>query len=271
MDGGDSTAKVSIIIVIVLLTADSLFSLLGPDRVYPTDEMQRAFLANDFINLFMVALILLSILWFKPFDAVRARLIGVLFLPGAMFYITYNAVAYTVAFYPSAIFLPNLLLVILSVSIILHLLARTDTRPIQSRLKGVVRERLAGGVLITFGILFFLIAAVKWFGTLSGQAPIPRPEFAVKVADLLITPFWVAGGVMLWQRRSFGYLVGAGLLFQASMLFVSLLAFFIIQPILTPAPFLLTDFILILILGVICFIPLGIYFRAVLSTGRRQP
>jgi hypothetical protein len=92
-----------------------------------------------------------------------------------------------------------------------------------------------------------------------------RSELATAVADLVIIPAWVAGGVLLWRRLAFGYVVGAGLLFQASMLFVGLLVFFVVQPVLTAVPFRAGDFVTILVMGLVCFIPFGLFVRGVLS------
>ncbi|MBN1920005.1 MAG: hypothetical protein JW892_02070 [Anaerolineae bacterium] len=83
------------------------------------------------------------------------------------------------------------------------------------------------------------------------------------IADLLITPLWVISGVALWQRRTLGYVVGTGLLFQASMLFVALLVFFILQPFITDAPFPAEDFVAIFAMGAVCSVPFGLTVRGV--------
>lgn len=69
------------------------------------------------------------------------------------------------------------------------------------------------------------------------------PEPGVLVADLLTTPAWVVGGLLLWRRQAFGYVSGAGLLFQASMLFAGLLVFFILQPFVADVSFPVEDFV----------------------------
>jgi len=50
--------------------------------------------------------------------------------------------------------------------------------------------------------------------------PIAETELALHISDFLITPAWIIGGVLLWRRKEFGYVIGLGLLFQASMLFI---------------------------------------------------
>ncbi len=84
------------------------------------------------------------------------------------------------------------------------------------------------------------------------------------MADLLVTPVWVIGGILLWRRQAFGYVLGTGLLFQASMLFVGLLGFFVLQPQLAGTPFRAADFAVILVMGLVCFVPFGLFVRAVM-------
>jgi hypothetical protein len=162
-------------------------------------------------------------------------------------------------------FWPNLALAVLSIYTMLGLIASMDAAAIQKRLRGAVPERLAGGVLAVFGIVFTLWSIIVLVQALTGQATLSRPELATRVADLLITPPCVVGGVLLWRRQAFGYAAGAGLLFQASMLFIGLLAYFILQPFLTGAPFPVDDFVVVFVMGLICFIPFRLFVRGVSS------
>jgi hypothetical protein len=49
------------------------------------------------------------------------------------------------------------------------------------------------------------------------------------------------------------------------MLFIGLIAFFILQPLLTTAPFALQDAIVISIMGLVIFIPFELFLRGILS------
>jgi hypothetical protein len=51
------------------------------------------------------------------------------------------------------------------------------------------------------------------------------------------------------------------------MLFIGLVIVLILQPFLTNAPFVLADVVVVLIMGLICFIPFGLFVRGVLSGG----
>ncbi len=245
------------LLIVLLMAAASLAGLLFPTVVYPSDELRRAFLANDVVNLSIGLPILLGSLW----SARRGSLTGLLFWPGALFFATYNYAAYTVAMpftWQATLFLA---LVILSVAIISQLLARINAEAVKTRLQGKVFERLSGGVLAGFGLLFFLMAVGKVVSHFNGQTVLPWPEISVQIADLLITPCWVVGGILLWRKQALGYVCGAGLLFQASMLFVGLLVFFILQPIVTSAPFPIDDFVVIFVMGLFCFVPFVLFVR----------
>jgi len=50
-----------------------------------------------------------------------------------------------------------------------------------------------------------------------------------------------------------------------SMLFIGLIMFLLLQPVLTDAPFVLVDIIVVFIMGLICFIPFGLFVREVAS------
>lgn len=249
------------LIVALLMTIASLAGLLLPTAIYPTDELRRAFLSNDVVNLLIGLPVLLGSLWF----ARRGSLLGLLFWPGALFYITYNSIAYAVAMpwtLPSVV---NLALVLLSAYIIYALISNMDEATVQAQIKGKVPERFVGCVLVGFGLLFFLMAAGKIISFATGQTNLPWAEVSVQIADLLVTPAWVAGGILLWQKRELGYISGVGLLFQASMLFVALLVFFILQPIVAGVPFPMDDFVVIAVMSLICFAPFGLFIRGVVS------
>jgi hypothetical protein len=166
-------------------------------------------------------------------------------------------------------FVAYLVLVLLSVYVMFRLLSSMDTTVIQQKLLGAVPERFAGGVLVGLSSLFFLRAVGQVVNALTGQSALSEPELGVLVADLLIMPACVVGGVLLWRQQAFGYVTGVGLLFQASMLFIGLLVFFILQPLLTASPFPVDDFVVVFVMGLVCFVPFGLSVRGVLSSDSR--
>ncbi|PKN92736.1 MAG: hypothetical protein CVU44_13855 [Chloroflexi bacterium HGW-Chloroflexi-6] len=241
-------------LVAALMAAASLAGLFFQGVIYPDEALRHSFISNDVVNL----LIGLPILFASMALARRGKLIGLLFWPGALLYVTYNYIAYAVAMPFTWQFILYLVLAALSGFSVYRLLTAFDTQAIARSLSGKVPERFAGAVLAGFGLLFF---AMRVGVVLGGQG---GPEAAVAVADLFTMPFWVIGGVLLWRKRPFGYASGAGLLFQASMLFIGLLVFFILQPLVAGVPFPVEDFVVIAVMGLVCFVPFGLFVRGIL-------
>ncbi len=246
-------------VVAALMVAASLAGLFLQTTIYPTDELRQSFVPNDVVNLFIGLPILLGSMWLTK----RGKLIGLLFWPGALFYITYNFAAYAVAMPFTLPFLAYLILVFLSLYTMILLLTRIEPLPVRESLMGRVKERLGGGVLAGFGLLFLVWRLLDLVQAFTGQAVLTEVEKAVAIVDLVIIPCWIIGGVLLWRRQAFGYLTGAGLLFQASMLFIGLLVFFILQPSLANVPFPAEDFVMIAIMSLICIVPFGLFVRGV--------
>jgi hypothetical protein len=252
------------LVVAIFMTVASAAGLLCQPRIYPTDELLQSFVPNDVVNLAIGVPILLGSMWLTR----RGKLVGLLFWPGALFYVLYNYIAYLFGMPLNVLFLPYLTLVALSTYTMIGLVASIDGKVVQQRLSGVVPEKVAGGVLVGFGVAFFLRVIGAIVDALISETAIPATELSVLISDFLLAPAWVIGGVLLWQRKALGYVSGAGLLSQASMLFVGLIIFLLLQPLLTAAPFALADVIVVFILGLICFIPFGLFVRGVASKGK---
>jgi hypothetical protein len=231
------------IIIAVLMAVASITGVLYRVRVYPTDDLLQSFVPNGLVNL----------------------LVGLLLWPGALFFVLYNYLIYVLAMPLNAAFPMHLTLLILSTYTLVGLIASMDGAAIQWRLSGSVPERGAGAVLAGLGLLFFLRVVGVLVSMLVSETQVTETELAAHVADYLIAPALAIGGVLLWRHIQFGYVTGLGLLFQASMLFIGLIAFLLVQPILTAAPFVLSDVMVILVLGLIYFVPFAQFVRPTVS------
>jgi hypothetical protein len=252
--------KLSLAVAILMVVA-SLAGLLFPQVLYQTENLSGAFIPNDVVN-FLIGLPIL--LGSMALTRLR-KLVGLLFWPGALLYSLYNYIAYAVAMPMTVQFVGYLALVILCTYTIFLLVTSMDALAIQERLAGEVLERFGGGVLVGLGVLFFIMRAGIIVQAITGQGQ-NEAEAAVAIADLFIMPALVIGGLLLWQRKPLGYVSGAGLLFQASMLFVGLLAVFILQPFLTAQSFSLVDFGVVFAMGLVCFIPFGLFLRGIMKS-----
>jgi hypothetical protein len=259
--GSLKTAYLLSLIIAILFATASILGLFLGSSVYPNDELLSNFISNDVVNLIIgVPIILASI-----FLTMRSKLVGLLFWPGALLFVVYNYLIYVLAIPLTWIFPLYLTLVVSSVYVIILLAKSIEGTKIQQQLNGVVHERVSGVILVAMGILFMLQAGGAMIDAFITQIQITGIEVAVHVADFSISPILVIGGLLLWRRKAFGYASGLGLLFQTSMLFIGLIAFLIIQPLLTTAPFLLVDVLVVAIMGLICFIPLTLFIRGVIA------
>jgi hypothetical protein len=252
-------------IIACLLAFASILGIFFGSTIYPTDELSSNFFSNDVVNL----LIGLPIILASIFLTLRCKLVGLLFWPGALLFVIYNYLIYVLAIPLNWVFLLYLTLIVSSVYTIILLATSIDGTKIQQQLTGVVHERISGVILVAMGLLFMLQAGGAMIDAFINQIQITGIDFAVHVADFSISPVLVIGGLLLWRRKEFGYASGLGLLFQASMLFIGLIVFLIIQPLLTQTPFLLVDILVVSIMGLICFIPLSLFIRGALAKDQK--
>ena len=250
------------LLIAALTVVASIAGLLYPDTFYPSADLQHSYLANDIFTLVLGLPILLISMWL----AWRGKLIGLLFWPGALLYGLYNYIAYLFGMPFQGLFFLYLVIVVLSTYTLIGLVASIDGQTVKKRLAGHVPERLGGGVLVLLGTAYTLLASVMIINNLTGRAALPQSELAVFVADFFVAPAWIIGGVLLWRRKPLGYVGGTGLLFNASMLFIGVIGIVILQAIQSGAPFPLVDVVILLAMGLICFIPFGLLIRGVLKS-----
>ncbi|MEJ2272306.1 MAG: hypothetical protein P8X91_07485 [Candidatus Bathyarchaeota archaeon] len=247
------------VLIACIFVFTSVYGILLGSSIYPTEELFNNFISNDFVNLLIgLPIILVSIVF-----TFRCKLVGLLFLPGSLLFIIYNYMIYILAIPLNWVIPFYLILIISSLYAIIKLFTSINGEKIQKLLKGVVHERISGTILIGLGLLFMIQAASAIIELIIDQIQITGIELAVHISDFAISPFLIIGGTLLLRRKTFGYVSGLGLLFQASMLFIGLIVFLIIEPLLTTTPFPIVDIIVVSIMGLISFIPLTLFIRGV--------
>ena len=251
---------VNSILITALMTVQSILGLIYRDSTYPTNELILAFVPNDIVNILIGLPILLISMWLT----FRGKLLGLLLWPGALFYVLYNYLIYIFAMSLNVAFLINLILVTMSAYTLADLIARIDGAAVHQRLSGAVPERLVGVVLIGLGLLFLLRVVGIFIGAIFNQTSLSETKLALNISDFVISPAPIIGGVLLWQRKAFGYVIGLGLLFQQSMLFIGLIAVLVLQPFIINVPFAIVDVIVVAIMGLVCFVPFALFAHGVL-------
>ncbi len=250
----------------VVAAVVSAAGLISPGTVYPTDEFRRAFIPNDVVSLAIGLPILLGSMAL----ATRGRWTGLLLWPGGLLFIFYNYLIYFFCMPPDAIYPGYLTLVLASGYAIIGLFFAIDGNAVRERLAGAVPERLCGGILAGLAGLFLLRAAGGLLDSIVNRTPVAAAILAVNVSDLVVSPVWIGGGILLWRHKPLGYAGGLGFLFSLSMLFIGLIAVMILQPLLTAAPFDAAGVLMVAVMGLVCFIPFALFLRGAIS-GTKKP
>lgn len=262
LKGNPSLLYIASLLIAILMTIASVAGLRYRTLIYPTDELIQTFVSNDVVNLFIGLPILLGSMWLTW----RGKLVGLLCWAGALFFVLYNYIAYVFAMPLNWAFTLHLVLMMICTYTLIGLIAVIDGEAMRQRLAGTVPEKFAGGVLAALGTLLTLrVLGVLVAALTNGTLP-AKTELAVNISDFLTTPAWIVGGVLLWKRKELGYVTGLGLLFQGSMLFIGLIIFLLLQPPLTGLPLATTDIFVVFVMGLVCFIPFGLFIRGVMAS-----
>ena len=254
--------RVNSFIIAILMTIMSLMGLIFPEFAYKTNTLIQTLFPNDVVNILIGLPFLLGSIWLVG----REKLVGLLLWPGALLFIIYNYVAYIIGRSLDLLSIIYLALVLFSAFVFYDLLQRIDSNNLKLQLSGRVAEKLAAWFLLIFGILFILRAIFEFTGAGANTTQILMVEIGVLIADVLISVLWVVGGILLLRQKPLGYSMGLGLLSAASMLFVGLIIFLVIQPIITDAVFKPTDILVVAVMGLILSIPFFFYLRGTIKT-----
>jgi hypothetical protein len=254
---GLSKDVVLTLLITGLMVVISFAGLFFQDEFYPTRELREGFVTTDVINLVLgVPLLIGSVILFR-----RGRLLGLLMWPGALFFVTYHYIAYAAIKPLTGQFFVYLVLVLMSAWALIRLMMRMDSVRVKEKISLIFPVRFTAIVLILFGFIFMVRAIDSILASISEGMALPPTEFA----DLIISPIWIVGGLLLWKRKPLGYVAGASSLIHASALFLGLLIYFVLQPIMSSVPFPVEDFIVIFLMGFVFFLPLGRFLKGMLK------
>jgi hypothetical protein len=223
-------------------------------------------LGQDLFTVTVAVPLLLGSLWL----AHRGSLIGLLLWPGALFYVLYWSLLYLVGAPFSVLFLLYVPVVTLSAYATIALLLSFDGDQIRRQLAADVPARTVGGILVALALLTLAQDASGAFVTALGEdVPADPTARHVWIADLVLdAPAVLIGGVLLWRRHPLGYVASAGLLLQYGLTPLGFVFSMVLRAALTGSPFDVATSVALLIFGMVCFVPLGLYVR---GARRRAP
>jgi hypothetical protein len=164
---------------------------------------------NDWITLGLAVPLLMVGLFLEQ----RHSLLGRLVWLGTLGYGAYNYAFYLFGAALNAFFPLYVVIFILSGLALMLVLSRTDVGKVRSRFNARTPVRLVGGYLVFVATGLTVVWLALWALHVFGGQPTPvEPEAFKLVAALDLTvmvPVLAGGGVLLWQRRSWGYIIAA--------------------------------------------------------------
>lgn len=259
---GPMVTTVATLALAALVTGLSLAGVLFPEVIYPTESLRASLAPNDLQNLLVgLPALLVSLVLFRRQDARRVRThrpLGVLLLPGAIFYLTYNYLVYLFALPQGLPLLGSGLIVAGSLYTLVNAGTAVDWASIGRAAEARAPARVAGGVAAVMGIAFLLRAAGLLLGPAAGMEVIPDAELALNLTDLLVSPAWILAGALLVLKRPAGFSLSIAVLFQASLLFLGLIVLLLVRPSMTDVPFDLGELLAVCVLGLLAFLPFAV-------------
>jgi hypothetical protein len=259
-------AHVLTLMVALIMAVASVVGLLYQDVIYPTDELLLSFAPSDAVNLIVGVPILLGTMWL----ARRGSLVGLLCWPGALFYVLYMYLPYVIDVPFNVLFLPYLVIVVLSSYTLIGLVGSIDREAVRQRLIGFVPARTSGGILVALAILVIVRQTALIVTALANQTPHDALKISTWIADFMVSPMLLVGGLLLWRRNGLGYLAGAGLLLGYGVLALSLVPFLVLQASYTGSPIDVAGIVAVLVMAAICLIPFGFFVRGATSDGNSE-
>lgn len=256
-------------LIALLVALVAVAGLAFPDRVYAPKETLLAFFPVDLFHLVVGLPVLLISIWL----ARRGWLVGLLCWPGALLYFLYSYITNLLGVPFGVLFLPYLLLVVLSAYAVIALAVSIDGERVRGRLAGHVPVRTTVAVLVGLTTLFVVVNVSTIVTALVAHPPVaPEHPVFVLIADFTtVIPLCLAGGILLWRQTALGYTAGTGLLLFYSLLLISLVPVLTFPAFSDGSAIAVGDVLLMLGCGLLCLFLLVRFLWASCSTEAQAP
>ncbi len=232
-------------LALLWFVASSLVDILFPKQIYLSPELYATFYPNDVINLFLggVALLLCTL------KTVRKSRFFLPFRTGMLLFILYNAIASAYANTNGM----DILLLLLSIAALLTLVEAGEYQNLLARAFSPGHAKRYASLLIVMAGIFILRAALQLFGKAASPG-----EKGVALADVLLCSLWLANGIGFLRNPAKCFIAAFLCYIHGSLLFLSLLLFIILQPLLLGTAFPYEDFAVIAMMSTAFFVPLAL-------------
>jgi len=212
-------------VLVILAVVASAGGLLANGIYRDNAFVTTVFRGNDFVTLF-IAMPIMAISYFHMGRSQRARIVW----QGSLLYLVYNYQFYLYGAAFNRFFLVYVALFTVSLYTLIFSLARMDVDAFALRFSGKVPVRLVGGFMLFFTLLLGgLWVAMSASFIFTGVLPetisqTGHPTSVVFATDLtILIPGMGIGGLLLWQRKPWGFLTASVIMVKAATYGISLI------------------------------------------------
>ena len=205
------------IVLAALMATQAVLGLLASGAYRDVVWIKATWFGNDLVTLLIAVPLLLGAVRFASRGSTRARLIWL----GLLGYAVYNYTYYVLGAALNVFFAIYVLTFVVSIASLILGLVGTDAVSVARAFSVRTPARAIGGYYV------FVAAGLSavWLGTWAAYVFAGRPTpvateafHLVAALDMtLMVPALVTGGVLLWRRRPWGYVIAAVAGIQASL------------------------------------------------------
>ncbi|HZG62611.1 MAG TPA: hypothetical protein VEY13_03735 [Rubrobacteraceae bacterium] len=196
-------------VLAALMVVQSVLGLVFPGQYRDVEWIRATWFGNDWITLVVGAPLLVASLVLARRGSIR----GLLLWLGMLGYGAYNYAYYMLGAALNAFFPLYIVPLVLSVVTLILALSRIDVAEIAASFRQKTPVRIVGGYLVFVAVGLTFVWMGVWAAYVIADQPTPVETEAFKlVAALDITimvPALAFGGVLLWRRNAWGYIVAA--------------------------------------------------------------
>lgn len=196
-------------VLAALMLAQSLLGLLFQAQYRDVAWIKVAWFGNDWVTLVIAVPLLIGALILVPRGSIR----GLLLWLGMLGYAVYNYAYYLFGAALNAFFALYVAALLLAVATLILSLSRLDAAIVAASFRARTPVRPIGGYFVFVGIGLGTVWLIMWAAYAFAGRPTPIEPEAFKVVaaiDLaLIVPPLLLGGVLLWRREAWGYVLAA--------------------------------------------------------------
>ena len=192
-----------------LMIVQSVLGLVFAGQYRDVEWIRATWFGNDWVTLVVGAPLLGASLLLARRGSIR----GLLLWLGMLGYGAYNYAYYMLGAALNAFFPLYVVALVLSVVTLILALSRIDVAGVAAHFRANTPVRIVGGYLVFVAVGLTFVWMVMWAAYVFAGRPTPVETEAFKLVVALDTTIMVPalafGGVLLWRRNAWGYIVAA--------------------------------------------------------------